>query len=114
VDCYEGLEGEEDGNNTSTNGVSDNKNYSFEVEDNIEVQGNDEDEVGESEDGEYVMEDRDKEGWRNQRVPAGEDSPSGQLLELTFQLSITFSTEQFIDRQPSSSLLVYFSGYSVS
>jgi hypothetical protein len=53
MDCYEGLEGEEDGNNTSTNDASDNKNYSFEVEDNIEVQGNDEDEVGESEDGEY-------------------------------------------------------------
>jgi hypothetical protein len=33
-----------------------------------------------------------------------------ELLELVFQLSITFSTEEFVDGQPSSSLLVYFSG----
>jgi hypothetical protein len=33
-----------------------------------------------------------------------------ELLELVFQLSITFSTEEFVDSQPSSSLLVYFSG----
>ncbi|KAH6661832.1 hypothetical protein B0J14DRAFT_663163 [Halenospora varia] len=33
-----------------------------------------------------------------------------ELLELVFQLSITLSTEEFVDSQPSSSLLVYFSG----
>ncbi len=33
-----------------------------------------------------------------------------ELLELIFQLSITFSTEELVDSQPSSSLLVYFSG----
>jgi hypothetical protein len=33
-----------------------------------------------------------------------------ELLELVFQLSVTFSTEEFIDSQPSSNLLVYFSG----
>jgi hypothetical protein len=32
-----------------------------------------------------------------------------ELLELIFQLSITFSTEEFIDGQPSSSLLAYSS-----
>jgi hypothetical protein len=33
-----------------------------------------------------------------------------ELLELILQLSITFSTEEFLDGQPSSNLLVYFSG----
>ncbi len=42
---------------------------------------------------------------------AGEGSAAlDELLELIFQLSITFSTEEFVDGQPSSSLLVYFSG----
>ncbi|MCJ1360905.1 MAG: hypothetical protein MMC33_010915 [Icmadophila ericetorum] len=34
----------------------------------------------------------------------------GELLELVFQLSITFSTEEFLDGQPSSTLLVFISG----
>jgi len=33
-----------------------------------------------------------------------------ELLELVFQLSITFSTEKFVNSQPSSNVLVYFSG----
>lgn len=32
------------------------------------------------------------------------------LLELVFKLSITLSTEDFVDGQPSSCLLVYYSG----
>ncbi|KAH8800209.1 hypothetical protein F5884DRAFT_624443, partial [Xylogone sp. PMI_703] len=39
-----------------------------------------------------------------------DNSPAGHLLELVFKLSITFSTEQFTDGDPSSSLLVFFSG----
>src|SRR5439155_1348155 len=39
-----------------------------------------------------------------------QDSAVGELLELVFRLSITFSIEEFIDGQPSSSLLIYFSG----
>ena len=39
-----------------------------------------------------------------------DNSPAGQLLELIFQLSVAFSMEQFINGQPSSSLLVYLSG----
>jgi hypothetical protein len=38
------------------------------------------------------------------------NSTIDELLELVFQLSITFSTEEFTDSQLSSSLLVYFSG----
>lgn len=37
-------------------------------------------------------------------------SAADDLLELVFQLSIIFSTEEFLNAQPSSSLLVYFSG----
>ena len=48
------------------------------------------------------------EGGRDQLNRTG--SAVDELLELVFQLSITFSTEEFIDSQPSSSLLVYFSG----
>ncbi|KAH8799328.1 hypothetical protein F5884DRAFT_811482 [Xylogone sp. PMI_703] len=33
-----------------------------------------------------------------------------ELLELLFQLCITFGTEEFVDGRPSSTLLVYFSG----
>jgi hypothetical protein len=46
------------------------------------------------------------------RLGVAEESSDAvnQLLELLFQLSINFSTEQFTDGQPSSTLLVYFSG----
>ncbi|KAH9207017.1 hypothetical protein DL95DRAFT_484334 [Leptodontidium sp. 2 PMI_412] len=33
-----------------------------------------------------------------------------KLLKLVFQLSITFSTKEFVNSQSSFSLLVYFSG----
>lgn len=35
---------------------------------------------------------------------------AADLLELLFQLSIAFMTEEFADGQPSSSMLVYYSG----
>jgi hypothetical protein len=42
---------------------------------------------------------------------AGDKTPAAdQLLELLFQLSITFSTEQFTNGESSSSVLVFFSG----
>ena len=50
-------------------------------------------------------EDEDGKNQQNNTTSAVDE-----LLELVFQLSITFSTEEFIDGQPSSSLLVYFSG----
>jgi Orsellinic acid/F9775 biosynthesis cluster protein D len=50
----------------------------------------------------------DEEGGKDRLSNAG--SAVDELLELVFQLSVTFSTEEFIDSQPSSSLLVYFSG----
>jgi hypothetical protein len=36
-------------------------------------------------------------------------SPASRLLKLLFELSMTFSMAQFVNAQPSSSLLVYFS-----
>ena len=41
---------------------------------------------------------------------ASADTPSAELLELLFLLCIGFMTEEFIDGQPSSNLLVYYSG----
>jgi hypothetical protein len=38
------------------------------------------------------------------------DSAFGQFLELLFQLCIMLSTEPFLNGQPSSTLLIYFSG----
>jgi hypothetical protein len=48
----------------------------------------------------------------DRRLGVAEESSDAvnQLLELLFQLSITFSTEKFTDGQPSSTLLVYYSG----
>jgi hypothetical protein len=43
-------------------------------------------------------------------LPVVDNAPTDQLLELLFQLSVTFSTEQFMDGEPSSSMLVFFSG----
>jgi hypothetical protein len=37
-------------------------------------------------------------------------SAFGQFLELLFQLCVTLSTESYLDGQPSSTLLMYFSG----
>jgi hypothetical protein len=37
-------------------------------------------------------------------------SASGQFLELLFQLCVMLSTESYVDGQPSSTLLIYFSG----
>lgn len=36
--------------------------------------------------------------------------PLDKILQLLFRLSITLSTERYIDGEPSSTLLVYFSG----
>jgi hypothetical protein len=43
-------------------------------------------------------------------LPVVDNATTDQLLELLFQLSVTFSTEQFMDVEPSSSMLVFFSG----
>ncbi|WZH50246.1 uncharacterized protein QYS62_011490 [Fusarium acuminatum] len=50
-----------------------------------------------------------------QNLSAGElgdttASASGQFLELLFQLCVMLSTESYVDGQPSSTLLIYFSG----
>lgn len=74
------------------------------IEDVVEGEQDDDDDgdgrVGLGDDDEYQEENR----FDNV------DSAVDELLELVFQLSITFSTEEFVDGQPSSSLLVYFSG----
>jgi hypothetical protein len=91
-------EGEEDSNDLTEDDRSEE-----EVEDEIE----DEDE--EDEDG---MDDEDDDvGDRYDPSLARDNAPAAdQLLELLFQLSVTFSTEQFLDGEPSSSILVFFSG----
>lgn len=66
----------------------------------LEDDGDDDGSVGHGNEDEY----REEDGSDN----AG--SAVDELLELIFQLSITFSTEEFVNSQPSSSLLVYFSG----
>ncbi|KAL5318142.1 hypothetical protein ACEPPN_013200 [Leptodophora sp. 'Broadleaf-Isolate-01'] len=55
-------------------------------------------------------EEEEEEGFRETETRGVLNSPAGQLLELLFQLSMASSMAQFIDAQPSSSLLVYFSG----
>jgi hypothetical protein len=35
---------------------------------------------------------------------------AAELLQLMFELCIAFMTEEFKDRQPSTSMLVYYSG----
>ncbi|KAH8598381.1 hypothetical protein B0O99DRAFT_659955 [Bisporella sp. PMI_857] len=94
-----------------------------------ENEGKDEDEGVEYED-ESVEEEEEEEADENEDDKDTEDgverapendipkrrrvddagSAVDELLELVFQSSITFSTEKFVDSQPSSSLLVYFSG----
>jgi hypothetical protein len=88
--------------------------------------GGDEELSDDNEDGDY--EDPDEAGWReldlqeggsdagevrgDRRLGVAEESNDAvnQLLELLFQLSITFSTDKFTNGQPSSTLLVYYSG----
>jgi hypothetical protein len=95
-------------------------------EDGDDEELSDHDDSGDNEDGDD--EDPDEAGSREldlqeggsdggeaiggRRLGVAEESSDAvnQLLELLFQLSITFSTEQFTDGQPSSTLLVYFSG----
>jgi hypothetical protein len=57
-------------------------------------------------DGEGIVGDKSEAEYQADNSGSAVD----ELLELVFQLSITFSTEEFVDSQPSSSLLVYFSG----
>jgi hypothetical protein len=84
------------------------------VEDEEVLDRDEEEENGDIEDEEdgvdsfYTM-DEDSKEW----LEEGEDealTSIEELLELLFQLSITFSTEDFIEGQPGSSLLVYYSG----
>jgi hypothetical protein len=89
-DEYEAEEGEDDEDDED-------------IEGGVEEQEDDDDgdgSVGQGAEDEYQEED-----WFDN---AG--SAVDELLQLVFQLSITFSTEEFVDSQPSSSLLVYFSG----
>jgi hypothetical protein len=90
-DEYEASEGEDGGDDEDIEiGVE------GEQEDDVDGDGS----VGHGSENEYQEEDRfDHAG-----------SAVDELLELVFQLSTTFSTEEFVDSQPSSSLLVYFSG----
>jgi hypothetical protein len=60
-------------------------------------------------DGEWE-EEEEEEGDRGTGTGDVLNGPTSQLLELLFKLSMTFSMAQFLDAQPSSSLLVYFSG----
>jgi hypothetical protein len=62
----------------------------------------------ENEDGQTDDEDENEDG--EEETTIAEDLSMNQLLELIFQLSMTFSTQRFIDGQAASSLLVYFSG----
>jgi hypothetical protein len=62
-----------------------------------------------------AREDEDKEGWisdgSEDQCGSNTDTPEvDKLAELAFRLSIFFITEVFTDGQPSSSLLVYYSG----
>lgn len=75
--------------------------------DEAEEHGDDEDEQ-DGDDIAYATDDDSKEG-----LEEGKEAPLtslDELLELLFRLSITFSTEDLIEGQPSSSLLVYYSG----
>jgi TATA-binding protein-associated factor Taf7 len=81
------------------------------------------DEDGEEEEGEEIADDDDESSADEEDNQGDEDEYQEEdepetregsatmnwLLELVFQLSVTFSTEEFMDSQPSSSLLVYFS-----
>jgi hypothetical protein len=81
-----------------------------EVEDGTEDEIADEDDfIGQA------CEDEDKEGWisdgSEDQCGSNTDTPEvDKLAELAFRLSIFFITEVFTDGQPSSSLLVYYSG----
>jgi hypothetical protein len=77
-------------------------------EDNEDIESGFEGEQEDDDDGDGIVgqggEDEHQEDWFDN------SSAVDELLELVFQLSITFSTEEFVDSRPSSSLLVYFSG----
>jgi hypothetical protein len=93
-------ETEEEEDDDDNNGGGDN-----DVEDEEEVVDeaeSEEDDENREEEGVSMVERNATTGQRN----GAEDA----LLELAFQLSIDFSIEPFIDGQPSSSLLVFFSG----
>lgn len=103
-----GEEGDDEGG-----GIDEGDEYEVEErendEDDEDTEGGVEGERGDVDDGDGSVgqgaEDEYQEDWFGN---AG--SAVDELLELVFQLSITFSTEEFVDSQPSSSLLVYFSG----
>lgn len=69
-------------------------------------QSGDDNNVSEQRDN-YESEDKYKE---DEQSVDNNSSAVDELLELVFQLSIMFSTKEFIDSQPSSCLLVYFTG----
>ncbi|KAH9203136.1 hypothetical protein DL95DRAFT_377907 [Leptodontidium sp. 2 PMI_412] len=97
-DEYETDEGEDNEDDEDVEGdVEEGERDDSEDDDEAE---DGEQSVGHGSEDEYQQEDR----FNNAGAAVDE------LLELVFQLSITFSTEESVDSQPSSSLLVYFSG----
>lgn len=116
ISNFEESDGRKTCEDSSSDGTYDEHIEGYRMEDDEFVEDGEEDPEEEEDGGAgeewEEKEDEDeaeaeKEGGENEGV-AG-DSPAGELLELIFQLSITFSTQQFIDAQLSFSLLVYFS-----
>ena len=63
-----------------------------------------------ADDGEYSAGDRGEDEHQEEDSFHNIDTTVKELLELIFQLTITFNTEEFINSQPSCNLLVYFNG----
>ena len=110
-------------------GISDPREQGQAIHQGDDDGDDDEDDDEDEDDGEGDSEDWDVERWDNDSEYEGQDTQSNhgidtpeprqasqlrkaleEVLELLFQLSVTICTEQYTDGQPSSTLLVYFSG----
>ncbi|KAF4442000.1 hypothetical protein F53441_11845 [Fusarium austroafricanum] len=98
-----------DGKEGAEDAETDDENVeAWEIED-------DDDDKSDYDDSGYYDDIEGNAAGTQQNLFAGESgdstaSASGQFLELLFQLCVMLSTESYVDGQPSSTLLIYFSG----
>ncbi|OBT60212.1 hypothetical protein VE03_10258 [Pseudogymnoascus sp. 23342-1-I1] len=89
------------------------KDYEDDEDDEESEEGEESEEDEEGMEDKAVGDEQEQEEFRGtgrEDLSESPSSPASRLLELLFELSMTFSTAQFVHAQPSSSLLVYFSG----
>ncbi|PVH90818.1 hypothetical protein DM02DRAFT_664634 [Periconia macrospinosa] len=107
-----------------TNGMGeddvDEETYGENIDGDVEIELEEEDGQSLESDEEEIFGEDEVDAGRGSDLPTREPFSSGgsgemhaaatELLQILFELCIAFMTEEFRDGQPSSSILVYYSG----